>query len=74
MGGGIVVFLGIVVAGNPEGGMVAGHGELCLFFLDHEIDQVLLFGKFVPEAQSVIKYPESKDDLSFCLGLGERKA
>ena len=55
----VAVFLGVVVPGYPESGVVAGHGELGKFVLDHEIDQLRLLGEFITEAQSVVVEAEA---------------
>ena len=55
----VAVFLGVVIPGNPECGMVLGHRELGELVLDHEIDQVRLLGEFVAEAQAVVVETEA---------------
>ena len=50
----VVVLLGVVVAGYPPGGVVAGHGKLGVLFLDDEIVQVLAQGKFVAQTETFV--------------------
>ena len=68
---GVVVLLGIVVARNPEGGMVAGHGKLRVFLLDNEIVELFLLRELVAEAQTIVEQPEANDNLPLVLGLVE---
>ena len=65
----VVIFLGVVVAGNPPGGMVARHGKLCMLFLDDKIDQVLLYGKLIPQADALVVNTEPDVHLPVGLGL-----
>ena len=56
---GEVVLLGVVVAGNPPGGVVACKGKLCQLLFEPEADQgvvdaVVAHGEFVAETQTVV--------------------
>ncbi len=48
-----------IVARNPPGRMVAGHGELREFLPDLEVGQCVLQREFVPEAQAVVVQAEA---------------
>ena len=62
----------IVVARNPKGGMVSGHGKLRMFFFHHEIGQILLLGKLITEAKTIIEQAETQNNETIILGLIER--
>ncbi len=51
---GVVILLGVIVAGNPVGGMVTGHCKLRCFFGYYEIVEIWLSGEFIPETDSVV--------------------
>ena len=51
---GPVIFLGVVVAGNPPRGVVAGHGKLGLLLLDDEVDQVGLARELVAQPHAIV--------------------
>ena len=69
---GIVVFLRIVIAGNPICPMVACHGKFAEFLLDYEIIEVVLQGKFVTEAQTVVEQAETYYHVPVVLFLVKR--
>jgi len=56
---GVFVLLGVVVARNPEGLVVARHGELRELLLDDEIFESAHGREFVAESQSVVVEPEA---------------
>ena len=71
---GVVILLGVVVAGDPPGGMVPRHGELRALVGDDEVDQIGLYGKFVAESEPVVEEPEADGHPAVALRLAERDA
>lgn len=69
---GVVVLLGVVVAGDPVGGHVASEGELRPFFADDEIDEFRLLRKFVAESQPVVEEAEADGHRTARGGLAQR--
>ena len=66
---GVVIFLRVVVSGNPPGGMVARHGKLRMFLLDDKVHQVLLPGELVAQAHAVVVDAEADVHIAVRLGL-----
>ena len=64
LGLGVVVLLRVVVAGNPEGGVVAGHSKLSMFLLDNEVVELLLQGELIAESESVVEDAEADEYLA----------
>ena len=54
-----ILLLRVVVAGNPERLMVAGHSKFCHFLLYQKIVQILLLWELVAEPYSVVIHTES---------------
>ena len=71
---GVVILLGVVVAGDPPGGMVPRHGELRALVGDDEVDQIGLYGEFVAESEPVVEEPEADGHPAVALRLAERDA
>ena len=67
----ITVFLGVVITWNPPSHIVGGHGKLSLFFLHHEIDQLLLLWKLISESESIVVETETQHHRPFGSGLLE---
>ena len=65
----VVVLLGVVVAGYPPRGVVAGHGKLGVLFLDDEIVQVLAQGKFVAQSETFVVETETDFHIPLLGGL-----
>lgn len=63
----VFVLLGVVVAWDPEGRQVLGHGELGQLLPDDEVLETLLCGEFVAESQAVVV--ETEPDARFPSGL-----
>ena len=59
-----LILLGVVVAGNPVGRMVAGHGKLRVLLLDDEVVEVVLLGELVAQAHAVVVDAEADDDVA----------
>ena len=62
----------IVVARNPKGGMVSGHGKLRMFFFHHKIGQILLLGKLITETKTIVEQAKAQNNETIILGLIER--
>ena len=54
LGFGIVIFLRIIIAWNPECRMIAGHSKLRMFFFYNEVIQILLLRELIAEPQAII--------------------
>ena len=52
-------FLGGIVAGDPPGGVVAGHGEFRDLVLDHEVGQAVFQREFITESEAVVIQAET---------------
>ena len=68
---GDVVLLRVVVARDPEGGVIARHGKFRCLLLHREVDQAILVGKLVPQPHTVIKEAEAEVHLATILPLTE---
>ena len=66
-----LILLGVVVAGNPVGRMVARHGKLRVFLLDDEVVEVVLLGELVAQAHAVVVDAEADDDMAVARLLKE---
>ena len=67
----ILVLLRVVVARNPVGGVVAGHGKLRVLLLYHEVVEVLLLRELVAQAHAVVVDAESNLDVTIARRLVE---
>ena len=67
----VLIFLGVVVAGNPPAEVVAGHRELGELLLDHEIGQGLAGGELVAEAETVVEEAEAHVHELVAVGLAQ---
>lgn len=67
----ILVLLRVVVARNPVGGVVAGHGKLRVFLLYHEVVEVLLLRKLVAQAHAVVVDAEAQTYVTIARRLVE---
>ena len=65
----IIIFLSIVITGNPPGGMIARHSKLGMFVLYHKVNQVLLLWKLITESYAIIIYTKTKVHITICSGL-----
>ena len=63
----IVVFLGVVITGNPPSDMVTSHGKLRMFFFNDEVNKFLLYGELISQANALVVYSET--DVHQSLGL-----
>ena len=54
----VFIFLSVVVAGNPVGDVVAGHGKLAALLFNIHIIEFGLLGEYVAETHSVVKHAE----------------
>ena len=61
---GDVVLLCVVVARDPEGGVIACHGKLGRLLLYRKVDQAILVGELVPQPHAVIKEAEAEVHLA----------
>ena len=68
---GVLIFLGVVVAGYPPGHVVARHGKLGVLFLDDKVVQVLLLRELVAQAHAVVVDAEAYHDVAVVFGLVE---
>lgn len=55
----VVVLLGVIVAGYPEGHVVACEGKLGELFLDDEVGEAALLGELIAEAEAVVVEAEA---------------
>jgi len=62
-GGRIVVFVGIIVTGDPPGQVIAGQIEPGLFTADDEVAQVGLVREFIAKAEAIVEETEADDHL-----------
>src|SRR5688572_6787564 len=52
-------FIGIIISGNPECFVIATHNKLCQLLTNDKMIELILFWKFVPESDTIIKYTEN---------------
>ena len=65
------ILLRVVVAGYPPGSVVARHGELAHLFLNREVGEILLIGKLISEAETIIEEAETDVHAAIVLRLTE---
>ncbi len=68
---GVEIFLSVVVAGNPPGGVVAGHGKLRILLLDGKVVEIRLCGEFIAKTHTVVVNAEAYHHEAVELRLGE---
>ena len=66
---GVGILLRVVVARNPPGPVVAGHGELGVLLADDEVGQVALVGELVAQGQTVVEEAEADENVAVVLRL-----
>ena len=60
---GVFVLVGVVVAGKPKGGVVAGQGELGVLLAHNHIVELLLAGQLVAQADTFVVDTETERDV-----------
>ena len=57
-----LLLLGVIVARQPPGGMVASHRKLCTLFLNQEVVEVSLLGELITEPYPIVIDTEADND------------
>ena len=66
-----LLLLRVIVAGEPPGGVVAGHGKLRMLLLDDKIVQLRLLRELIAESHAVVVDTETDDDVASAGRLAE---